>query len=267
MDSSKYSEITLEDFKWTNEPKDWFIKDESLQVCVEADFTHLYDQAGLMIYFDDKHWLKAGIEYNDGQLMVASVLTNELSDWGTGVFTGNPRKFYLRLSRKGDVVCVKYSADKELWTLLRLCPLPGCTRGPCLVCVEAEFSHLYDQAGLMIYFDDKHWLKAGIEYMQNGQPMIGSVLTNERSDWSTGVFTGNPRKFYLRLSRKGDVVCVKYSADKELWTLLRLCPLPDCTRGPCVVGPMCCTPTRQGLQVTFSDIRITVPTDDMLHSN
>ncbi|CAH1642408.1 unnamed protein product [Spodoptera littoralis] len=118
----------------------------------------------------------------------------------------------------------------------------------------------------MIYFDDKHWLKAGIEY-NDGQPMAASVLTNELSDWGTGVFTGNPRKFYLRMSRKGDVACVKYSTDNELWTLLRLCPLPLCARGPCVVGPMCCTPTRQGLHVKFSNIKITVPADDILHSN
>ncbi|KAJ8707951.1 hypothetical protein PYW08_010317 [Mythimna loreyi] len=135
------------------------------------------------------------------------------------------------------------------------------------VCVEAEFTTLYDQAGLMIYFDDKHWLKAGIEY-NDGQPMIGSVLTNEVSDWATGVFTGNPRKFYLRMSRKGDVACVKYSTDNKIWTLLRLCPMPFSTNpNSCLVGPMCCTPTREGLNAKFSDISVTVPADDILHSN
>lgn len=37
-----------------------------------------------MIYLDEKHWLKTGIEYNDGQPMIGSVLTNEISDWATG---------------------------------------------------------------------------------------------------------------------------------------------------------------------------------------
>ncbi|KAH9634855.1 hypothetical protein HF086_016134 [Spodoptera exigua] len=201
MDSSKYSEIKLSDYKWINEPKKWRISDKGLEVT-----------------------------------------TDEKTDYWEGTW-------YNFHHNNGHVYGVQIKDDFTFE-----------------VCVEAEFSHLYDQAGLMIYFDDKHWLKAGIEY-NDGQPMISSVLTNELSDWGTGVFMGNPRKFYLRLSRKGDVVCVKYSADKELWTLLRLCPLPGCTRGPCVVGPMCCTPTRQGLQVTFSDIRITVPADDILHSN
>lgn len=44
-----------------------------------------------MIYVDDKHWLKAGIEYNDGQPMIGSVLTNGVSDWATG------NKFVLNL--------------------------------------------------------------------------------------------------------------------------------------------------------------------------
>ncbi|XP_022828607.1 regulation of enolase protein 1-like [Spodoptera litura] len=202
MDSSKYNEISFNDFKWTNEPKNWKIVNQSLEVTT-----------------DDK------------------------SDYWQGPL-GN------RDHTTGHLYGIELKDDFHFE-----------------VCVEADFSHLYGQAGLMIYFDDKHWLKAGIEYMHDGQPMIGSVLTNERSDWGTGVFTGNPRKFYLRMSRKGDVACVKYSTDNELWTLLRLCPLPLCTRGPCVVGPMCCTPKREGLQVTFSNISITVPGDDILHSN
>ncbi|XP_022828618.1 regulation of enolase protein 1-like [Spodoptera litura] len=201
MDSSKYSEIKLSDFKWVNEPKKWRISDKDLEVT-----------------------------------------TDEKTDYWEGTW-------YNFHHNSGHVYGVEIKDDFTF-----------------TVCVEAEFTTLYDQAGLMIYFDDKHWLKAGIEY-NDGQPMISSVLTNELSDWGTGVFTGNPRKFYLRMSRKGDVACVKYSTDNELWTLLRLCPLPLCTRGPCVVGPMCCTPTRQGLHVKFSDIKITVPADDILHSN
>ncbi|KAL0810637.1 hypothetical protein ABMA28_010746 [Loxostege sticticalis] len=131
------------------------------------------------------------------------------------------------------------------------------------VCVEADFTTLYDQAGLMIYLDEKHWLKAGIEY-NDGQPMIGSVLTNEVSDWATGVYTGNPRKFWLRLTRTKGVVCVKYSIDNETWTLLRLCPFYG---GECFVGPMCCSPQREGLAVKFSDVKICKPAEDILHSN
>ncbi|XP_075987953.1 uncharacterized protein LOC142984317 [Anticarsia gemmatalis] len=131
-------------------------------------------------------------------------------------------------------------------------------------CIEADFTTLYDQAGLMIYLDEKHWLKAGIEF-NDGQPMIGSVLTNDISDWATGVFPGNARKFYLRMTRKGDVICVKYSTDNNTWTLLRLCSLP--MKETCFIGPMACTPTREGLDVKFTEISVTVPGKDILHSN
>lgn len=39
-----------------------------------------------MIYLDEKHWIKTGIEYNDGQPMIGSVATNGFSDWATGKF-------------------------------------------------------------------------------------------------------------------------------------------------------------------------------------
>ncbi|XP_023934663.2 uncharacterized protein LOC112043478 [Bicyclus anynana] len=132
------------------------------------------------------------------------------------------------------------------------------------VCVEASFTTLYDQAGLMIYVDEKHWLKTGIEY-NDGQAMIGSVLTNGVSDWATGVFTGDPFKFWIRLSKVGGVVCVKYSTDNVTWTLLRLSPFPISDKY--FVGPMCCTPQREGLLAKFSGLKITVPDKDILHSN
>ena len=83
----------------------------TFQICVEGEFTPLYDQAGLMLLQDDAHWLKAGIEYNDAQPMIGSVLTNPRSDWATGIFTGNPRRFWLRLTRLADCLRLQYSTD------------------------------------------------------------------------------------------------------------------------------------------------------------
>lgn len=129
-------------------------------------------------------------------------------------------------------------------------------------CVEGEFTTLYDQAGLMLLQDEAHWLKAGIEY-NDAQPMIGSVLTNPRSDWATGIFTGNPRRFWLRLTRLADCLRLQYSTDGKVWPLLRLAPFPpsEC----CFIGVMCCTPERQGLAVRFSDLRLTPPLGKALH--
>ncbi|WKZ91931.1 DUF1349 domain-containing protein [Chimaeribacter arupi] len=127
--------------------------------------------------------------------------------------------------------------------------------------VCANFNTLYDQAGIMLMADDQHWLKAGIEY-NDGAPAIGSVLTLGHSDWATGIFPGDPRTFWLRLTRKGDSLRLQYSTDGRHWPLLRLSYFPPC---PVKVGVMCCTPERQGLEVEFLDMALTPPLDKALH--
>ena len=62
--------------------------DFTLQAKICADFTTLYDQAGLMMMADEQTWLKAGIEFNDDAPAIGSVLTLTHSDWATGLFPG-----------------------------------------------------------------------------------------------------------------------------------------------------------------------------------
>ena len=128
--------------------------------------------------------------------------------------------------------------------------------------VRARFEHLYDQAGLMVWADEATWLKAGIEW-SDGEANIGSVLTVGRSDWATGLFHGNPSDFWIRVTLERGVLRVQASTDGQRWPLLRLCPFPALDR--CLVGPMCCTPERAGLEVLFSDFSVTPPSGKALH--
>lgn len=128
--------------------------------------------------------------------------------------------------------------------------------------VSADFTTLYDQAGIMFMIDEKHWLKAGIEF-NDGTPMIGSVLTLGHSDWATGIFPGNPKAFWLRLTRKGDSLRLQFSADGITWPLLRLAHFPS--EQKCIVGVMCCTPKRGGLQVGFEDMILSPALSKELH--
>ncbi len=105
------------------------------------------------------------------------------------------------------------------------------------------------------------WLKAGIEFNDDA-PAIGSVLTLTHSDWATGLFPGDPRTFWLRLTRKGDALRLQYSTDGERWPLLRLGYFPP---GPVKAGVMCCSPERGGLAVAFQDIQLSPPLDKALH--
>lgn len=62
------------------------------------------DQAGLMIEQDTEHWCKSGIEYADALCMMSSVLTDMRSDWSTGVFHGNPHRFWMRATLENGVL-------------------------------------------------------------------------------------------------------------------------------------------------------------------
>ncbi len=125
----------------------------------------------------------------------------------------------------------------------------------------ADFTTLYDQAGLMMMADEQTWLKAGIEFNDDA-PAIGSVLTLTHSDWATGLFPGDPRTFWLRLTRKGDALRLQYSTDGERWPLLRLGYFPP---GPVKAGVMCCSPERGGLAVAVLGNHLFPPLGKTLH--
>jgi uncharacterized protein len=119
--------------------------------------------------------------------------------------------------------------------------------------VNARYQSLYDQAGLMVLADEENWVKAGIE-LSDGEPMLSSVVTIGHSDWATGPFQGDASDFWIRVTVDRGVLRVQVSADGVRWPLVRLCPFP--LRDQYVVGPMCCTPERAGLEVEFSAFQV-----------
>ncbi|QKJ87615.1 DUF1349 domain-containing protein [Paramixta manurensis] len=125
------------------------IGDFTFQVKVKADFSALYDQAGIMLMTDEDHWLKAGIEFNDGSPAIGSVLTLEHSDWATGHFPASADVFWMRITRKADSLRLQYSTDGKSWPLLRLAYFPAsekCRVG--VMCCTPE------RAGLVVKFED-----------------------------------------------------------------------------------------------------------------
>jgi hypothetical protein len=128
--------------------------------------------------------------------------------------------------------------------------------------VRAEYRALYDQAGIMLRLDERHWLKAGIEF-SDGQAMLGSVLTLGQSDWATGPYAGDAGDLRLRLTVAAGVLRLQASADGRRWVLVRLAPFPPAASY--LVGPMCCTPERAGLEVRFTEFRLGPPLGRALH--
>lgn len=150
---------SLEKMQWFNEPKKWSIKDSALtmQVTPKSDYWRIshygftvddapfyyatyggefeakvkltgaykarFDQMGLMIRVDQKHYIKTGIEFVDGKYNVSTVVTNEKSDWSVMPLEKTPPFIWIKVVRRLDALEVFYSYDDKNYTMTRNAPL------------------------------------------------------------------------------------------------------------------------------------------------
>ncbi|MBB5462663.1 DUF1349 domain-containing protein [Paraburkholderia sp. Cpub6] len=99
--------------------------DFTADVTIEGRYEALYDQAGLMIRLSETHWIKAGIEYTDGQLCFSVVVTNDTSDWSVLKMLNAGPELRLRLTRHGESIRVEYlDSTNNIWQMARLAYLP-----------------------------------------------------------------------------------------------------------------------------------------------
>jgi regulation of enolase protein 1 (concanavalin A-like superfamily) len=137
------------------------------------------------------------------------------------------------------------------------------------VLFEGDYRELYDQAGLMLRLDERHWIKAGVEFV-DGRRVLSCVVTRDFSDWSTVPLIEAPNPVRLRLTRHGAAVRVDWapkmgSASPDVgFQMLRLAYLP--ARDPALVGPMCCSPERASFQVRFEGFSVDEPIARELHA-
>ena len=110
---------------------------------------------------------------------------------------------------------------------------------------------------------ETHWIKAGIEYT-DGLAYFSVVVTNDASDWSLVGIPANPDGVSMRLTRHAETIRVQYldAADGH-WKPVRLAYFPPSKSVD--VGMMCCSPQREGFEVTFSDFSIGPPIARELH--
>lgn len=128
--------------------------------------------------------------------------------------------------------------------------------------VRGSFAELYDQAGIMVRVAATGWVKAGIE-LSDGRAMLGSVLTDHRSDWTTAEYGHNAGDIWLRVTVAAGVMRLQSSHDCVRWPMMRLAPFP--VADWYFVGPMCCSPERAGLRARFSDFAPGPPNGRALH--
>ena len=122
-----------------------------------------------------------------------------------------------------------------------------------IVKITGEYNTQYDQLGIMIRIDEKIWIKAGIEYVDN-QMNISAVVTHENSDWSIIKLDQMPKSIWIKLKRKSDAVEIYYSLDNKNFTMMRLAYFPEIKT--CMVGLMAASPKGKGFNALFEDFEI-----------
>ncbi|MEB1550328.1 DUF1349 domain-containing protein [Xanthomonas campestris pv. campestris] len=176
--------------------------------------------------------------------------------WETGTWL-NPPKVHRILP--GDVLDVVTDKGTDFWRETHygftrdsghFLGIKAPSRFTCQLRIRGKFEQLYDQAGIMVRVNERQWVKAGIE-LSDGRAMLSSVLTDGTSDWATGPYEADASDFWMRATVDKGVLRLQVSRDGTYWPLVRLCPFP--VADSYFVGPMTCTPEREGLRVQFSD--------------
>ena len=93
----------------------------AMEVVFTGPFEGEFDQAGMFVRVDDETWIKAGVEFADGDLQLGAVVTHRFSDWSVApVPQWSDGPITVRVSRAGDAVTVRARAGDEPFRLVRL---------------------------------------------------------------------------------------------------------------------------------------------------
>ena len=122
--------------------------------------------------------------------------------------------------------------------------------------VNGKYAALYDQAGLMVRLDDKHWMKCGSELV-DGKRWASVVFTHEFSDWSTSEDLSQTEPVYWRVVRRKDSLEAQCSKDGVKFQTLRQGYFPPFVEVQ--VGVMCAAPEGAGFEATFDELKLDKP--------
>ena len=105
----------------------------------------------------------------------------------------------------------------------------------------------------MVRVDEANWIKCGIEFV-DGVQQVSAVVTREYSDWSVTPLPSNPAALWLRLTRRGSAIEIRYALDGVGYQMLRLAYFTPSEIMS--VGLMCASPDGAGFTVTFEGLTI-----------
>ena len=119
--------------------------------------------------------------------------------------------------------------------------------------ITGNYSSRYDQMGLMLRIDEKHWIKTGIEYV-DGEQNFSTVVTNDKSNWNVIKLSKQPKSVWIKAVRRLDAVDISYSLDGESFSMSNLVYLKSHVH--VMVGMMAASPDGNGFKAVFEDFEI-----------
>jgi uncharacterized protein len=167
-------------------------------------------------------------------------------------FSGDARELKLVISEKTDFWQDTFYRFQRDNGHAYLTPVTGDFTAS--VTVSGDYQELYDQAGLMLRIDQRHWIKTGIEYT-DGLMHFSAVVTNGASDWSVIPLHNSSKddEVSVRVTRHDDAVRVQFSINGAPWQLARLAPFSSADAS---VGLMACSPERGGFEAVFRNLDV-----------
>ena len=124
--------------------------------------------------------------------------------------------------------------------------------------VRGRFHGQYDQAGVMLWADERVWLKTGVEFY-SGRLRLSTVLTVGYSSWMMADLPDDAQEIALSVSRRAEAVQVRYATpgrEPELCAMVHLPPDREM-----LAGVMCAAPESDGFTVSFHDLVIRQPAE------
>jgi regulation of enolase protein 1 (concanavalin A-like superfamily) len=119
--------------------------------------------------------------------------------------------------------------------------------------VIGTYASLYDQAGLMVRLDEKHWMKCGSEFFEQRR-WASVVFTHDFSDWSTLDDLSQSGPVWWRVARKKDSIEAQCSTDGKTFLTVRQGYFPAAVEVQ--VGVMCAAPEGAGFDAAFDNLRL-----------
>ncbi|MBK0347020.1 DUF1349 domain-containing protein [Aerococcaceae bacterium zg-ZJ1578] len=112
----------------------------------------------------------------------------------------------------------------------------------------------FDQAGIIVYLDSEHWIKASVEFENEQFQHLGSVVTNHGySDWATMEIPATVKEIWFRLSRRQDDFKIEYATDGEHFEQMRICHLFN-AQGVIEFGIYACSPENSSFTAHFTEM-------------